>query len=312
MSLTKNLSQSVSRMGVLREPHIPPILDIPCLNGQSVLITGGSKGLGFDAARQLMRLDVSTIILAQRNLSDGNAAKKALEDEFGGKHLSDQATTPSTIHVLSLDLKRPDSLLGFLEELNIVTSGNGINLALLNADINRIDWEQTPAGNEEVLQINYLSNAFLSILLLPLLNKAAKTFKLASRLVLVSSGSQSMNDLATILPSPEADIFAQFNNRKLYSPRHRYGDSKLLLSMWTNELAKHVNSSAILINSVCPGMCATDFDAGLLWYVRIVMHVIRKIHARTVEEGGRTYVHALTLAGPESHGQFLQHLKISR
>jgi len=90
----------------------------------------------------------------------------------------------------------------------------------------------------------------------------------------------------------------------------RYGDSKLAVNAFARKLATSVSSKYVIINNVCPGMVATGFDKGLPVYLRIPMNMVRKIRARPVDEGAWTLVYATLVAGPESHGKFINHNKI--
>lgn len=72
-------------------------------------------------------------------------------------------------------------------------------------------------------------------------------------------------------------------------PPDRYHVSKLLNVLWTRELASKVKVKEIIINTVNPGLCHSslhrDNSSAALKYVK-------KVFARTTDEGGRTIVDA--------------------
>jgi NAD(P)-dependent dehydrogenase (short-subunit alcohol dehydrogenase family) len=84
----------------------------------------------------------------------------------------------------------------------------------------------------------------------------------------------------------------------------QYPDSRLVLNAFARRLATVVNSDKIIVNKVCPGMIATDFDKGLPGWMKPIMFIVRKMMTRAVEDGGRTLIYAGATAGPETHGNF--------
>ena len=64
-------------MGVFQAKVTPLPTGID-LTGKTAIITGASSGLGLEAARQLLVLNISTVVLAVRNVSKGEKCKKEL------------------------------------------------------------------------------------------------------------------------------------------------------------------------------------------------------------------------------------------
>jgi retinol dehydrogenase-12 len=63
-----------------------------------------------------------------------------------------------------------------------------VDIAMLNAACFKYEFETSlVTGNESSLQVNHLSAAFLSLLLLPVLKKTSLTLKRPTRLTLTSS-----------------------------------------------------------------------------------------------------------------------------
>ncbi|OBT39438.1 hypothetical protein VE00_09818 [Pseudogymnoascus sp. WSF 3629] len=117
----------------------------------------------------------------------------------------------------------------------------------------------------------------------------------------------------TLTKNPVIDsqtVFDHFDNQKTYSGLTRYCDSKLVVNAFVRTLSSHVSSSEVIVNNPCPGSVATGFDKQLPAWLKPIMFVYRKVSARNVEEGSRTLVYAASVAGPETHGKFLQHNKI--
>lgn len=97
--------------------------------------------------------------------------------------------------------------------------------------------------------------------------------------------------------------------------RSRYNDSKILGVFVIRELAALVTASSeqgdIIVNCLNPGFCVSEIMLrGQFTAVQTkLFKVLRAMLARTAEEGSRTLVHA-TLAGKETHGQYLDDCKI--
>lgn len=54
---------------------VTPGLPTKAFAGQTIIVTGSSTGLGFEAARHFVRLKASLVILAVRDIKKGQQAK---------------------------------------------------------------------------------------------------------------------------------------------------------------------------------------------------------------------------------------------
>ena len=52
------------------------------LTNKAAIITGSNVGLGFECSRQLLKMDLSHLVLAVRSESKGNGAASHLQSEF--------------------------------------------------------------------------------------------------------------------------------------------------------------------------------------------------------------------------------------
>lgn len=121
---------------------------------------------------------------------------------------------------------------------------------------------------------------------------------------------QTYHTLNKIPILPNETIFEHFDNREKYDGMRRYFDSKLVLNAFVRKLATIDISDKIIFNNVCPGMVATGLDNTLPSWLRLVMSLVKKVMARTVEEGSRALVYASAVVGPETNGKFIQNNKI--
>jgi NAD(P)-dependent dehydrogenase (short-subunit alcohol dehydrogenase family) len=146
------------------------------LSGKTAIVTGSNIGLGLECARQLLDLGLSKLILAVRDEAKGEAARTNLST---GRSLEAGA-----IEVWKLDLSAYDSVTKFAER---ASSLERLDIAVLNAGVYKVNMTFNAAtGYEEDVQVNYLSAALLTILLLPVL-KAKKSGTAPGRLTIISS-----------------------------------------------------------------------------------------------------------------------------
>lgn len=106
-----------------------------------------------------------------------------------------------------------------------------------------------------------------------------------------------------------ANIFKTLNDKETANMAERYPLSKLLEVFCCRELAaRHSQSSSphVIINYLTPGLCHSELtrEAG------IQLMIMKFFFARTTEVGSRTLVHG-ALAGPESHGNYLDDCKVT-
>ncbi|KAJ7285117.1 hypothetical protein C8J57DRAFT_1497971 [Mycena rebaudengoi] len=281
------------------QPTVPPLPESLSFAGKVAVVTGANSGLGLGAALHLAQRNISTLILAVRKQSVGETTKATLlADPF----VQALATQP-TILVYELDLARPSSVASFASK--IISEIPALNILLLNAGMSTITYGTTPETNSErVLEVNYLSNAILSVRLLPLLRASAEKSKSTSYISIVSSRALPTNSFAKYPIPDSTSLFDFMNDPKQYRGIYRYGDSKMLVSLWVRELAKHTDASVVTVNNVCPGLVSTNIDVIQVWWLKYLLLGVRAVAARSQEVGARTLIYAAS-AGTETHGEML-------
>lgn len=261
------------------------------LQGQTGIVTGSNVGLGLEASRQLLGLGLSHLILAVRDEAKGKAAKEALAKGAPG----------AKIEVWKLDMSVYESVTSFAERC---TSLARLDFVILNAGVFKVKQEiNESTGHDEVIQVNYISTALLTILLLPVLaQKRASTSK-PSRLVIVSSETAAW---CKFKEQNASHILSAFDDPKGYDMQERYYTSKLLEELFLKQLIKHVPSSVAVVSAVNPGFCygsSLHREAGGV--IGVVFTGFKRMIGRDTSVGARTLVDAAVVQGPESHGQYL-------
>lgn len=130
--------------------------------------------MGREAARHFVRLGAGKVILACRNVDAAEDARKDIEASTG---ISDIA------EVWKLDLSSFESVREFaaraakLDRLDVLVN----NAAVLQYVFSVAE------GHEEQVTVNVISTFLLTLMVLPVLRKTAKTFNVTPRVVTVAS-----------------------------------------------------------------------------------------------------------------------------
>ncbi|TVY83916.1 Short-chain dehydrogenase/reductase tropG [Lachnellula suecica] len=286
---------ATARRFLYRQFRLSPVLpqDVS-LTGKTAIVTGANHGIGLETSRQLLDLGLSKLIIAVRNESKGETARIGLSR---GRSIPDDA-----IEVWKLDMLSYESITAFVERAQALER---LDIAILNAGIMKQTHTLAPAtSHEESIQVNYLSTALLTILLLPVLKVKAKD----AHLVWVQS------EVAAWAKFKEKDsdpLLAAFDKPENFDIIDRYGTSKLLGQLFVTELAKRVPSSTAIITMPTPGLCHGT-DLGVVPGFNIaqaIVNFMKRIVGRKVEVGARAITDA-AVHGPDAHGQYLQECKV--
>ncbi|KAI1377708.1 NAD(P)-binding protein [Hypoxylon crocopeplum] len=272
-----------------------PILPNVLLTDQVAIITGSNVGLGLAASRQLLKLELSHLVIGVRSQVKGDEAAIQLRKEFPA----------SLISVWTMDLESYDSIRAFADRCATLPR---IDIVILNAGLSKTYYSTCPATDHEVtLQVNYLSTALLAILFLPIL-KAKKAVGAINPPVVTIVGSDLayQTDIHTKGP-----VLQQFNNPEAFSQFPWYSKSKLLLTLFVSKLAEFVSPDEVLINMANPGMTrGTEFFREFSNFSMWLVGLAQLLFARSVDVAATTYVDAAVAQGKGSHGSFLSDWKI--
>jgi NAD(P)-dependent dehydrogenase (short-subunit alcohol dehydrogenase family) len=271
----------------------PPVTPLPAntnLNGQTAIVTGATSGIGLELVRQLVALHASTVILAVRNLTKGEAVRRSL-----------LASHPdAVVKVMLLDMEDYTSVQSFSRAF--LAEHSALHILILNAGIGAYKREVTPSGHEKSIQVNYLSNVLLFFSLLPVL----KATPGSTRVTWVGSRLHANTSLAKKAPLGHGEtVLGHFDREDTFSLFSQYMDSKLLCTLFLYEMHKRMPASNVIVNSVCPGMVKTRMSEGLPLYLRIPVAAVQAVMARDAAPAAVIVLNAAIVAGRDSHGEFM-------
>lgn len=283
------------------------------IQGKTILITGANTGLGREAARHALALGAGTVILGVRILSKGEDAKANIEASTG-------CTDKGKVLVWPIDLESFASVQAFAARVrkHVVIEGGRLDMAIMNAGIASVEYAVTRDGWERGIQVNVLSTALLSLELLPLLLRTKERDPLAQpHLALLTS------DIHKSIKFPERNekcILSILNGEEQWKKSQaaggateRYGVTKLMDIFITIEIARLVprdesGNPLVIVNAVTPGFCKSNLltREKAPWILKLIQALI----ARTVEEGSKTLLHAVS-QDVETHGKWLENQVIT-
>jgi NAD(P)-dependent dehydrogenase (short-subunit alcohol dehydrogenase family) len=276
----------------------PPVLPSQAdLTGKTAIVTGANGGLGLETARQLLGLGCK-VILAVRDEKKGEEAREDLAR-------SQKLLSASMIEVWKLDLSSYSSISDFAERAKTL---DHLDIAVLNAGLWKVTESFSATGYEETIQVNYLSNMLLTLLLLPII-RDKKVGNDAGRIVVVSSDVAAWAKFEERGSEPLLPAFKQKMTK--WDDAERYGTSKLLGQIFLSELAKHVPSSAVTVSFANCGFCrGSSLSRQFTGMARHLLDLMYGLMGRECDVGARTFVHAATTLGQEAHGQYVEDAKV--
>lgn len=233
------------------------------MHGRTVLVTGGTGGIGLATATGLAGLGARVGIVG-RSAERGAAAADAVR----------RSTATAKVDVFVADLsaqaevrRLAAEVRGAYPRLDVLVNNVGGYWAHRHVTVD---------GLEHTFALNHLAPFLLTQELRDLLVASAP-----ARVVTVSSGAQAMGRIDL------GDLQAE----RSYSGQRAYNQSKLANVLFTYELARRLKGTGVTATVLHPGVVRTAFgreDAGR--FMRMMLPVVTPF-MKTPERGAETPVH---------------------
>lgn len=160
------------------------------------------------------------------------------------------------------------------------------------------------------IQVNYLSNALLALLLLPQMKSSQSN---PSPPVLTFVTTFGVYPASFTLSVPKSGSYLKHLSNKLYfgEQAHQYGRSKALLLYFARELAVRVTKSKreVTINSADPGSAWTGLTGPNR--AKLIPRLIMNFSARDPQICATALVNGVS-AGAEGHGKIMMDFDTSK
>jgi NAD(P)-dependent dehydrogenase (short-subunit alcohol dehydrogenase family) len=203
------------------------------MTGKTILITGGTGGIGRAAAIALASMG-ARVGITGRDRARAEQAAAAIGRESGGPALDVFVADMSS----QAEVKRlAGEVLSRYPRLDVLLNNVGGFWAHRHV---------TADGLEHTFALNHLGPFLLTNLLLERLIASAP-----ARVVTVSSGAQAMGKID----------FDDLMGERKYSGQRAYNQSKLANVMFTYELARRMEGTGVTATALHPGVTRTAFSA---------------------------------------------------
>jgi retinol dehydrogenase-12/retinol dehydrogenase-13 len=241
------------------------------LSGKTCLVTGASAGIGLAATHGLARLG-ARVVMAVRNPEKGERARRAV-----------MGATGREVEMAVVDLGSRKSIRAFARDFT--ARHPTLDVLVNNAGIWSENRMASPDGVELVWATNVLNYFLVTELLRPQLQAAGK-----ARVVNVASQLAGGLDLTDV----------QFERRP-WSGRAAYAQSKQADRMLTWALARRLSGTGVTANAMHPGFVATEIFGKGGGLVSLFASLYSKLRGRRPEEGADTVV--WLAASPDAEGR---------
>ncbi|WP_336360070.1 SDR family oxidoreductase [Haladaptatus sp. ZSTT2] len=242
----------------------------PDRSSQTIMVTGGTSGIGRKTARGLAEVG-SSVVITGRNRARGEKVVATIEREADGSARFLRADFSSVTEVRRLANEFRDH-------------ADRLDVLVHNAGTFEGKRTLTEAGVEKTLAVNHLAPMVLTYELVDLLVERE------GRIVVVSS---DVHRNATL-------DFSDLSLSRSYSGMKAYRQSKLANVLFTYELARRLSGTGVTANAVHPGVIPqTGLTRNSSLFARLGFNALRLIPGVTTSERGGAQPSIYLAVSPE-------------
>lgn len=256
------------------------------MHGKTVLITGGSSGIGVETARGLARMG-ARIVIVGRSPQKTAAAVADLQRSTGN----------ADIHSILADLSLMAETRRLAAEFD--AGYDRLDVLINNAGGIYQRRKYTSEGLEYTFALNHMNYYLLTRLLLDKLITSRP-----ARVINVSSGAHFLTNGVN---------FGDLQRRKgLFIGFGRYNETKLMNVLFTLAMARRVDPSAVTVNAVHPGLVASGFGRNNLGPLSLAINLGSRLIGLTTEQGATTSIHVASAAiGGDVTGAYFDESRVT-
>ena len=248
---------------------------------KNILITGGTSGIGFNAAKTLVKNPDNSLILIGQNINKGKLAIRQLKQISNNKNVS----------FLNCDLSSLDEIKKFFKsnkfsKLDILVNNAGA--VFFNKSFSKEKLEKTFA-------LNHLGYFLFTHFVIK-----KNLIKKNSKIINVASGAHWGVDLD----------FDDLEMSKNYNGWIAYKKSKLCNILFTKKLSQILTKDKINVNCLHPGLVQTNFGSNNNCIIKLGIKFAMKFGGININEGTETLLYLIKTESKIS-GEYFYKSKVS-
>jgi len=242
------------------------------MDGKTVLVTGGTGGIGRATAEGLARLG-ARVAVTGRDIARAQAAAAEIA----------AATSNPAVDAFAADLSVQTGVRRLARD--VLDACPRLDVLVNNVGGFWARRHLTADGLEYTFALNHLAPFLLTNLLLDQLTASAP-----ARIVTVSSGAQALGQIN----------FGDLQGERAYSGQRAYNQSKLANVMFTYELARRLAGTGVTATAAHPGVTRTAFGTEDPTAMMRTMTLIARPFMKTPAQGAATPIYLAS--SPEVEG----------
>ncbi len=236
------------------------------------LITGANSGIGKATTLGLVKMG-AIVVMVCRNQNMGETALAEIKAQSGNE----------SVEMMLADLASQESVRQLVRDYK--DRYQQLDVLINNAGVAKANRTLTVDSIETTFAVNYLAPFLLTNLLLDMLKASAP-----ARIVNVSS----------MVHKWSAIDFDNLQGEKRYDMDKAYNQSKLAVVLFTYELARKLQGTGVTVNSLEPGMVATNFAREYTGFKRLMATRLWRPFMKSPEKGAETSIYLAS--SPEVEG----------
>lgn len=242
------------------------------MTNKTILITGGTSGIGKETARTLAEMGARVVIVG-RSAGKAEQAIRTLRQQTGNQqieYLLADFTRMRDVHKLADDIRQR------YDRLDVLINNAGAMYG---------DHQLTEDNFEASFAVNYLSHFLLTNQLLGLLSQSAP-----ARIINVAAAAHKTKRLI----GDALDLSVLTENRGCgpddYSGSRAYAWAKYAVVMFTFALARRLVGTRVTANVLTPGFTTTSLGDDLRGRERFTASMTNRLFGVSLEESAATSV----------------------
>lgn len=236
------------------------------MNGKTVIVTGGTNGIGEITALELAQQGANVVIIS-RNESKLKNTVSMIQAKTGNNNVSYIQADLSSIEDIN---SAADIFLQDHDRLDVLVNNAGSYFS---------DRQESVDGIEMTMALNHINYFLLTNRLLEVLKATADAHGEA-RIVNVSSMAHN-----------SAKINFDDIQARNYGGFRRYGESKLMNVMFTYALDRRLQGTGVTVNALHPGFVNTGFGTSNGGITSMILGLMQKFIAISPEKGAETNIY---------------------